>query len=483
MAKKNLLSGLSNAKTRTLVILFGAVIVIGVAIAVTRGKKEGADVLAKQGSQAASVPAQIKSTPGSNVSEQYRELQVAENDRRAQEAMKKKTSAIPTIIGAVSDTGVDKNSASNTGLDEGLKGLGFTGQGTKGDEANLLGGNGGAGGLGGVNSGLTSPAGMGGKSALEKEREAQEARIREQRERLDRMREEKERARLRDQELERQRRAAEAEKKAYEESVKKIEASMKGAAQVAYGDWVKLPTQQYVQGEHAKSKHTGPDVIVKEEHIIVKGTSATPSRFHKQILKKHKTFIKAGTVLYGVLDTAINSDEKGPILATIVSGKYSGSKLVGSLKDYPKPGPGNQMEGVVVQFSQMNIPKRTNSIGVNIVAIDTDTARTALATDVNHHYLMRYGSLFAASFISGYGKAVASSGATSTVSPLTGTVTTSQPPIDNKQIFEEALGELGTQWAEQIKPIFNTTAPTVTVDQGTSIGLLFLTDVDATDEG
>jgi hypothetical protein len=54
--------------------------------------------------------------------------------------------------------------------------------------------------------------------------------------------------------------------------------------------------------------------------------------------------------------------------------------------------------------------------------------------------------------------------------------------LDNKQIFEEALGELGTQWGQQIRPYFNSTPYTVTVDKGTSVGLLFLSDVEVTEE-
>ncbi len=41
--------------------------------------------------------------------------------------------------------------------------------------------------------------------------------------------------------------------------------------------------------------------------------------------------IKAGTIMFAVLDTAVNSDEPGPILATMVSGKYKGAKLIGRL--------------------------------------------------------------------------------------------------------------------------------------------------------
>ncbi|HRE31778.1 MAG TPA: TrbI/VirB10 family protein, partial [Candidatus Berkiella sp.] len=110
-----------------------------------------------------------------------------------------------------------------------------------------------------------------------------------------------------------------------------------------------------------------------------------------------------------------------------------------------------------------------------------DTARTALASDVDHHYLLRYGSLFASAFVSGYGKAITNQG-TTTTSPLTGTTTTTTPPLDNQEKFYAALGEVGTAWAQQVKPIFNTPY-TVTVDQGTGLGLLFLSDAEVTEEG
>ena len=42
---------------------------------------------------------------------------------------------------------------------------------------------------------------------------------------------------------------------------------------------------------------------------------------------------------------------------------------------------------------------------IDAFAIDLATARTALASDVDHHALERWGSLLAASFLEGYGNA------------------------------------------------------------------------------
>ncbi len=171
MAKKpaNLLSGLSSSKTRTFVILFGAVIVIGVLVAYLRRDKGPEDVLSKQGSQALAVPADIRATPGSVVPEKQRELLMQENEKRAQEALQKKSSAIPTIIGAITNPN-DKNSVDAAAIDEATKnqqrdklgrlGLGdANGSGFAGGGAFGANGANGAGGLGGAGQGGAFGAG------------------------------------------------------------------------------------------------------------------------------------------------------------------------------------------------------------------------------------------------------------------------------------------------------------------------------------
>ena len=53
----------------------------------------------------------------------------------------------------------------------------------------------------------------------------------------------------------------------------------------------------------------------------------------------------------------------------------------------------------------------SKSLTVNTVAISEQTARTAMASSVDHHYLTKYGILFASSFMSGIGTAISQSGA------------------------------------------------------------------------
>lgn len=188
--------------------------------------------------------------------------------------------------------------------------------------------------------------------------------------------------------------------------------------------------------------------------------------------------ITAGSVLLAVLDTAINSDEPGPVLATVVDGPYKGAKLVGSLQNTRSLPGTNGPTRVEVIFSTLALPYSKDSVTVNAVAIDLDTARTALASDVDHHYLERYGSLFASAFLEGYGSAVQQQGSTVTNSIFGGS---SQSYGDLSGVEEVAvgLGQVGQSWGSQLGEVLSR-QNTVTVDPGTGVGVLFLGDLDFT---
>ncbi|MGD9592644.1 MAG: TrbI/VirB10 family protein [Candidatus Berkiella sp.] len=263
--------------------------------------------------------------------------------------------------------------------------------------------------------------------------------------------------------------------------MQKVAQQMKSYAGSAYAEWAKIPTQAYVQGALAdktfkrSSDATSASGGAKSSSgSSSSGSSPSAARFGNGKPSPKKVFIKAGSILFGVLDTAVNTDEPGPVLATIVGGKYTGGKLIGTFTHQA------QQTSLTMSFNQMTVPKRAKSFGVSVVAVDPDTARTALATDYDRHLLQRYGNLFLSSFLQGYGQAVSQQG-TTTTSPLTGTTTTTTPPLDGKQQFYVAMGEVGKQWSQAIKPYFNTPY-TVTVDQGSSVGLLFLSDVDVSDD-
>lgn len=239
-----------------------------------------------------------------------------------------------------------------------------------------------------------------------------------------------------------------------------IQGAMAGQANQLIAAWVS-PLQQFVQGTPPAIKVAAPGAtVVTTTTGGVGGTSVTT------IGATPEPAVKAGTVMYGVLVTAINSDEPGPILGNIVSGKFKGGRLLGTLT--------NQGQTVMVTFNSLTMPNIPASIPINAVAIDPCTARTAFSTYTNNHYLLRYGTLFASSFIQGYGQAFQTSGQT-VISTGLATATTT-PDLSPAGKFLVALGNVGTRYSAVLGNVFNT-PPTVYVSSGTAMGILFLSDV------
>lgn len=184
--------------------------------------------------------------------------------------------------------------------------------------------------------------------------------------------------------------------------------------------------------------------------------------------------VKAGTIMYAVLLTAVNSDEPGPVLAEIVQGKFKGARLMGTLS--------NQGQKVLLSFNTLTLPKLSESVAINTVAIDENTARTALSSDTNNHYWLRYGTLFASAFIQGYGQSFINSAPNYYISLLPPGPGPNPQPVQNllsprDRIFV-GLGQVGLQYSSVLRDIFNT-PPTVKVFSGTPMGILFLSDLAA----
>lgn len=183
---------------------------------------------------------------------------------------------------------------------------------------------------------------------------------------------------------------------------------------------------------------------------------------------KTETLSKAGTVLNAILETGINSDEPSPVLAKIISGELKGTTLIGQI--------GQVGEKVVVQFSTANIPSMPNSVKINAVAVDSNTSRTALASDVDRHYFKKYGIMFAASFLGGFADAISQSNKTSVLSQLGG-ATVVQGPMSSKDINRQALGSVGKAIASSTEKETENLKPTITVNSGMAIGILLMDDL------
>lgn len=176
---------------------------------------------------------------------------------------------------------------------------------------------------------------------------------------------------------------------------------------------------------------------------------------------------KAGDMFNAILETAINSDESSPVFAKIITGPFKGARLIGSM--------GRTGEKVTVTFSKINIPNSPKSYSISAVAVDPETSRSALATDVDHHYFVKYALGLGAAFIQGYGDAMQRQNTDTVVSPL-GSVTTSTGQLSNGQIAKQALGTVGDRLSSDLQGDMNRPV-TVTVDSGTPIGVMLMDDL------
>lgn len=241
----------------------------------------------------------------------------------------------------------------------------------------------------------------------------------------------------------------EISKQKAEQLQQQMQTSMSTQASQLFTAWTS-PNQQYVVGTHDLNHELGGG----SHESLVSSTIHAPA-------------VKAGTIMYAILLTSVNSDEPGPVLAKIVQGKFKGGRLLGTLS--------NQGQKVLLSFNTLTLPKVSGSIPINTVAIDENTARTALSSTTNNHYWLRYGTLFASAFIQGYGQSFLNYG-----NPYAGAVvinpTNQSIDLSPRQRIFVGLGQVGEQYASALRSIFNT-PPTVKVFSGTPMGILFLSDL------
>ena len=134
---------------------------------------------------------------------------------------------------------------------------------------------------------------------------------------------------------------------------------------------------------------------------------------------------------------------------------------------------------MVISFNTMSVPGAAKTVSVNAYAIDPNTARTALSSRANHHYLLRYGSLFASTFLEGFGNAFQSANTTITVGGTGGMTNTTIQNGVGRSILENAvigLATLGKSWGQVAQQQFNLPT-TVEVFSGTGLGVLFTQDL------
>ncbi len=266
-----------------------------------------------------------------------------------------------------------------------------------------------------------------------------------------------------------------------EDEINKIQQSMGRNARDMMNNWMP-PVQQRFELRDEPKRNAEEGGEERERGLRVGGgvaASGTPkigglSGKGSEVPMGPSFPVRAGDVMFAVLDTAVNSDENSPILASIVSGKLKGARLVGTFA-LVQGVQGSTQGKVVLTFNQLSVPWLSKSVGIQAVAIDPNTARTALAHKVDNHYMQRYGGLFASSFLSGFASAISSSG--SQTSSGAGGILTTNAPLSVAQEVAVAVGAVGTAYSKVLGDTF-TRPPTVTIEGGTGIGVLFMQDAD-----
>jgi len=225
-------------------------------------------------------------------------------------------------------------------------------------------------------------------------------------------------------------------------------------------------SQKLLQGWSQGSKQTMEAGVEPKESAVAKGAGGAGAGAGRDD-DSNEDIVKAGSVMFATLDTSINTDETTPIMGTIVSGPYKGSKLVGEFKRVDKK--------VMLTFNVLNVPSLRKTVPINAVAIDPNTARTAVGGQVNSHYLLRYGSLFASAFAAGLSDALMTANTQEIQSPFMGTTVRLGQPLSAEQASLVAVGNVGRQYSNVMQQNFNR-PPTVKIPAGVGLGLLFMQD-------
>jgi len=247
--------------------------------------------------------------------------------------------------------------------------------------------------------------------------------------------------------------------------IQAIQAAMAGQAQQLINAW-QPPVMEHKEGvfDSPKKKGEGKEGAQGGDGSSASGAGAAGAGL--------APMIKSGTIIFAVLDTAVNSDyPDSPVMATIVEGKYKGAKLLGKLRTTKSVS--GQMDRVSLNFTLMNLDAWPKSKNVTAYAIDPDTARTVLASDVNYHYLQRFGAIMATSFLQGYATGITNEGTSTT--GIFGT-STAHPQLSPTNKIMVGLGQVGQTLGAATQNYINI-PPTVRVDSGVSLGILFMSDV------
>lgn len=171
-----------------------------------------------------------------------------------------------------------------------------------------------------------------------------------------------------------------------------------------------------------------------------------------------------GDILYAVNDVYVNSDAVGtPVMATVLSGKYQGAKIMGSFT--------SSNETLIIRFNRLSFNGEVYPF--EGYAVNAEEAKAGVASKVDTHFFSRWAGLIAGSFLEGFGEAVSQTGSV---------YTTSSAVSMTEQVFRDysledqawiAAGKVGEKVADVAEKNFDR-KPTITLNVGQPMGVLIL---------
>ncbi len=178
-----------------------------------------------------------------------------------------------------------------------------------------------------------------------------------------------------------------------------------------------------------------------------------------------RILVPAGRGIYAHPILKLSSDTGGPVVLQADSGLIAGDRLIGSFSQQ-----GNRL---VIKID--NVIHRGEPIGAAGFVVAPGTMEAGVASDVDQNYASRFLLPAAAAFVQGLGGAIATTSNTAAVLSPLGGVTTST----NLNLSQQ-LGIAAGVAASNVGSTLNAAAPrgpTVTLDAGVTVGVMFLSNV------
>ncbi|EPI4776179.1 DotG/IcmE/VirB10 family protein [Vibrio alginolyticus] len=178
----------------------------------------------------------------------------------------------------------------------------------------------------------------------------------------------------------------------------------------------------------------------------------------------------AGELVYARTTLPIDSDIPGPIRIRLLTGKAEGSIAFGEMELI------EQAPGVALTVT--SVIRDGKQIPVKAWVLSAETEKALIEGEVDHHYIQRFGGMFAGLFMTGFLDSLIDT----TVTTSNGETTTSTGAIDNTRdrivysIAKAAQGFLPILYDNARRPV------QVEIPKGQTMYLLFENQVLETDE-